>query len=160
MKVFKDIMSGDEMLSDSYGEEVDGPFVEAEGAYMMKDTGVAGFECGEEGVEDGVVRVIDIVDAFKLQEVAFDKKQYQAHMKGYLQAMKAELEADGKPEAADELVAQAKSVIAGVLGKADELSFYMGENLQENSMVVLVEWDAEGIPTFMYWRHGLMEEKY
>eukprot|EP00694_Reclinomonas_americana_P002675 EC788438.1.p2 GENE.EC788438.1~~EC788438.1.p2 ORF type:complete len:95 (+),score=24.17 EC788438.1:114-398(+) len=75
-------MSGDEKLSDSYGEEVDGPFLKAKGGYIMKDTGVAGFECGEEGVEDGVVRAINIVDAFKLQEVPFDKKQYQAHIKG------------------------------------------------------------------------------
>ena len=41
-------------------------------------------EEGEEGAEDQVQQVIDVVHSFRLNETSFDKKSYLTHLKGLL----------------------------------------------------------------------------
>ena len=161
MLIFKDIFCDDEVISDSYKMELDGPFFKVRGAYVEKNNAVAGFEVGEEGVEDTVERVVNIVDAFRLQELPHTKQQYQQHIKGYLQVLKAKLEEDGKPEEAAELVAQSKAVIVPILGRINDFKFYVPCNFDDKSMVILCDFDqADGTPIFMFWRAGLKQEKY
>lgn len=111
MRVWKDIISGDEMVSDSfnYVELYDGAALEFKARFVTKkendDCGVAANvdEDAEEGAkaeggDDKTVTVIDIVDALRLQEISLDKKGFMSYVKGYLKAIKEKLEAAGKAD--------------------------------------------------------------
>ncbi|KAL7259557.1 hypothetical protein ACSBR1_005446 [Camellia fascicularis] len=50
---------------------------------------------GDEGVDDKAVKVVDIVDTFRLQEQpAFDKKQFVAFVKKYIKSLTPKLESE------------------------------------------------------------------
>jgi len=49
----------------------------------------------DDGVDDQAVKVVDIVDTFRLQEQpAFDKKQFVTYMKRYIKLLTSKLEAE------------------------------------------------------------------
>ena len=106
MRVWKDIISGDEMLSDSFPITTlyDDAALEAKARFVTKkeneDCGIAAnTEEGEEepaAADDKTITVIDIVDVLRLQEITLDKKGFMAYIKGYLKAVKEKLEASGK----------------------------------------------------------------
>ena len=48
-----------------------------------------------------------------------------------------------------------------VLGKFDEYRFYLGEKMDAEAMVVLMNYREDGLtPYFIYFKDGLREEKY
>ncbi|MQL36400.1 hypothetical protein EI006_26780, partial [Escherichia coli] len=102
MLVYQDLLTGDELLSDSfpYKEIENGMLWEVEGKWVVKgavdvDIGAnPSAEGGEdEGVDDQTVKVVDIVDTFRLQEQpSFDKKQFLAFMKRYVKLLTPKLD--------------------------------------------------------------------
>ncbi|KAL5726445.1 hypothetical protein ACHQM5_009488 [Ranunculus cassubicifolius] len=86
MLVYEDLLTGDELLSDSfnYKELYNGALWEVEGKWVVQgaidvNIGANPSEEGgdDEGVDDQAVKVVDIVDTFRLQEQpAFEKKQF------------------------------------------------------------------------------------
>ncbi|MHC5589715.1 translationally-controlled tumor protein, partial [Escherichia coli] len=105
MLVYQDLISNDELLSDSfpYTEIENGMLWEVEGKWVVQgalnvDIGAnPSAEGGEddEGVDDQAVKVVDIVDTFRLQEQpAFDKKQFMAYMKRYVKQLTPKLDAE------------------------------------------------------------------
>ncbi|KAK5771956.1 hypothetical protein PVK06_048212 [Gossypium arboreum] len=87
--------SGDELLSDSfpYKEIENGMLSEVEGKWVVQgavtvDIGANPSAEGgdeDEGVDDQAIKVVDIVDTFRLQEQpAFDKKQFVTYMKSFV----------------------------------------------------------------------------
>jgi hypothetical protein len=92
--IAQDVISGDEMISDSYDlETVDGVIYEANGAKITIggesfDTGAnASAEGGDEdGGDETKETKINIVHAFQLNETQFDKKAYLGHLKGTLRS--------------------------------------------------------------------------
>eukprot|EP00262_Sarcandra_glabra_P003326 TRINITY_DN1398_c1_g1_i1.p1 TRINITY_DN1398_c1_g1~~TRINITY_DN1398_c1_g1_i1.p1 ORF type:complete len:110 (-),score=34.30 TRINITY_DN1398_c1_g1_i1:423-752(-) len=103
MLVYQDLLSGDELLSDSfpYKEILNGMLWEVEGKWVVQgavdvDIGAnPSAEVGEEdeGVDDQVVKVVDIVDTFRLQEQpSFDKKQFITYIKRYIKLLTPKLE--------------------------------------------------------------------
>ncbi|MBL1639761.1 hypothetical protein ELD68_35350, partial [Klebsiella pneumoniae] len=90
----QDLLSGDELLSDSfpYKEIQNGVLWEVDGKCVVQgavDVDVranpsAEGADGDEGVDDQTVKVVDIVDTFRLQEQPpFDKKQFVTWVKRY-----------------------------------------------------------------------------
>lgn len=49
-------------------------------------------EGGDEGVEEHVETVNNVVHSFRLNPTAFDKKSYMVYIKGYMKALKKKLE--------------------------------------------------------------------
>eukprot|EP00262_Sarcandra_glabra_P003327 TRINITY_DN1398_c1_g1_i2.p1 TRINITY_DN1398_c1_g1~~TRINITY_DN1398_c1_g1_i2.p1 ORF type:complete len:146 (-),score=35.75 TRINITY_DN1398_c1_g1_i2:511-948(-) len=105
MLVYQDLLSGDELLSDSfpYKEILNGMLWEVEGKWVVQgavdvDIGAnPSAEVGEEdeGVDDQVVKVVDIVDTFRLQEQpSFDKKQFITYIKRYIKLLTPKLEGE------------------------------------------------------------------
>ena len=84
MRVWKDIISGDEMVTDAFPITYlhDECALEAKARFVTKkendDCGIAAnTEEGEEEAavaDDKTVTVIDVVDALRLQEITLDKK--------------------------------------------------------------------------------------
>ena len=97
MLVYQDLLTADEFLSDSFPhkELFNGAFQEVEGKWVVQgaidvDVGTNHFaKDGEyEGVDDQAVKVVDIVDMFRLQEQpTFDKKQFVTYMKKYIKLL-------------------------------------------------------------------------
>ena len=168
MIIYKDLVSGDEVLTDVFKMKVvDDIFYEVEGKLKTEVTnkiddsligGNASIE--EQAVEmddDAVQSGIDVVLANRLQETGFNKKSYQVYIKEYMGKVLAHLEKT-KPDRVADFKANAKVAIKKVLENFKEYQFFIGESGNQDGMVVLVEWKEE-IPYLYYFRDGLLEEK-
>jgi hypothetical protein len=84
VKVFFDVITGDEMVSDSYDSEVifNETCLEVQGCLRTKKG--EHFELGGDDDADDTegATVIDIVDSFNLKETSYDKKTFNAYIKG------------------------------------------------------------------------------
>ena len=169
MIIFKDFLTGDEVLSDSYDlKEVGGVVYEADCAMIELgavnvDTGAnASAEEAEEGVDDAAVKVNNIVHSFRLQSTTFDKKSYLAYLKGYMKSVKAKLQEKGKD--ADVITAFEKGAQAYVKEKLlpnfKDFEFYTGESMDPDGMIILLNYREDGTtPYIIVWKHGLDEMK-
>ncbi|KAK1984781.1 Mss4-like protein [Colletotrichum cereale] len=169
MIIYKDILTEDEIISDSYDlKDIDGIVYEADCA-MITEGGVnvdiganASAEEAEEGVEDTEVKVNNIIRSFRLQSTQFDKKGYLAYLKGYMKAVKAALQEKGAP--AERITAFEKGaqtyVKEKLLPNFKDFEFYTGESMNPDGMVVLLNYREDGVtPYIIVWQHGLTEMK-
>ncbi|KAF5228192.1 hypothetical protein FAUST_11278 [Fusarium austroamericanum] len=169
MLIFKDILNGDELISDSYDlKEVGGIVYEADCA-MIEEGGVevdiganASAEEAAEDLDDAKVKVNNIVNSFRLQSTTFDKKSYLAYLKGYMKSVKAKLQDNGA--SAEDIKAfesgASKFVKDTLLPKFKDFEFYTGESMDPDGMVVLLNYRDDGVtPYTIFWKHGLKEMK-
>jgi len=164
MKIFKDIISGDEMASDSFPMEVVDDcaykittkiITRTEGNY---DT--AGDGLGEETYDPTSVSVNNLIDAHRLAETSFDKKSYMTYIKGYMQALKKRIEASN-PSRVDAFMKGAQAFVKKVMADFSEYSFYTGESMNPDAMVALLRYSEDGQTPYIYlFVDGLREEKY
>lgn len=167
MLVYQDILTGDELLSDSfpYKEIENGMLWEVEGKWVVPgavdvDTGAnPSAEGGDEdgGVDDQAAKVVDIVDTFRLQEQpAFDKKQFVTFMKRYIKNLQAKLE----PEKQELFKKHIEGATKYLLSKLSDLQFFIGESMHDDGSLVFAYY-KEGAtdPTFIYIAYGLKEIK-
>uniref|UniRef100_A0A0P4WJ74 Translationally-controlled tumor protein homolog n=1 Tax=Scylla olivacea TaxID=85551 RepID=A0A0P4WJ74_SCYOL len=167
MKVFKDIVSGDEMFTDTYKfEDIDDAFYMVVGKHTTVTEGnieLAGAnpsaEEADEGTESSSVSGIDVVIYMRLQETGFgSKKDYLTYMKDYMKTLKGKLE--GTPNI-DKLPAIQKP-LQELLKKFKDLQFFTGESMNPDGMVVLGDYkeiDGEERPVLYFPKYGLEEEK-
>jgi len=170
MKVFKDVITNDEMFTDAF------KFEDIEDAFYMvigKHTTVSGdniqldganpsAEDGEEdfGGDSEATSGIDVVLHMRLQETAFgQKKEFVTYFKGYLKSLKEKL-AD-EPDTIAKLPALQKP-IGPILKNFDQLQFFTGESGDPDGMVVILDYkdvDGEEKPVLYFPKYGLVEEK-
>ena len=103
MKVWTDLFSGDEMVSDSYPHKItyEEACLEVKSRLVTKgaeDFGIADNSEDGAGAESGGETVIDVVDGCRLKEVTLDKKTWMGYIKVYLKRVKSHLEENGKAE--------------------------------------------------------------
>ena len=175
MKVWIDIISGDEMISDSYPhtEVFNGAGLEVKARYTTKGaeyTGVAANvdEDAEEGAaaeggDDGAVTVVDVVDAFKYNEIiGFQKKEFMTWVKSYLAKVTEKLKANGKEARIDGFKAGATDMVKFIISKWDEMQVFAGAKYDMDASLC-VAWqknqEDEG-PTFLFFLDGMKEEKF
>ncbi|KQJ87403.1 translationally-controlled tumor protein homolog [Brachypodium distachyon] len=167
MLVYQDKLTGDELLSDSfpYKELENGVLWEVDGHWVVQ--GAVDVDIGanpsaegggeDEGVDDQAVKVVDIVDTFRLQEQpAFDKKQFVAYIKRYIKNLTPKLEADEQ----EVFKKNVEGATKFLLSKIKDLQFFVGESMGDDASVVFAYY-KEGAtdPTFLYFAHGLKEVK-
>ena len=167
MLVYQDLLTGDELLSDSfpYKEIENGMLWEVEGKWVVKgsvdvDIGAnPSAEGGEddEGVDDQAVKVVDIVDTFRLQEQPpFDKKQFVVFMKRYIKNLTAKLDEE-KQEVFKKNIEPATKFL---LSKIKDLQFFVGESMHDDGGLVFAYYKEGAVdPTFLYFAYGLKEIK-
>ncbi|KAI4338520.1 hypothetical protein MLD38_023569 [Melastoma candidum] len=167
MLVYQDLLTGDELLSDSfpYKELFEGALWEVEGKWVVR--GAVDVDIGanpsaegggdDEGVDDQAVKVVDIVDTFRLQEQpSFDRKQFVTYMKRYIKLLTAKLEAEQQEAFKKSIEAATKFL----LSKLSDLQFFVGESMHDDSSLVFAYYkDGATDPTFLYFGHGLKEIK-
>ncbi|KAJ6904335.1 hypothetical protein NC651_021460 [Populus alba x Populus x berolinensis] len=167
MLVYQDLLSGDELLSDSfpYTEIENGVLWEVEGKWVVQ--GAVDVDIGanpsaeggdeDEGVDDQTVKVVDIVDTFRLQEQpAFDKKQFVTYMKRFIKLLSEKLDDENKEHFKKNIEGATKFL----LSKIKDFQFFVGESMHDDSALVLAYY-KEGAtdPTFLYFGHALKEVK-
>ncbi|KAH8669855.1 Mss4-like protein [Ilyonectria robusta] len=170
MIIYKDIITGDEILSSAYDPElVDDIMYRAECGYITEgsvsvNTGAnASAEEAEEALDDGAARVMDVVNSFRLEKTEFDKKSYLTSLKAYMKSVKAALQEKGaSPEEVTAFEKGAQAYVKNTLLKLDfsNLDFYTGESMNPDGMVVIIEWYDDGAKSrLLVWKHGVSEMK-
>ena len=166
--VYKDVISGDEFISDSYPItpcfndaciEVKARMV-AKDNYKMETANHFGGGDDDEG-EDDTPQVIDIVDSFQLNEINFTKKDFAAWAKGYLGAVTKHLTSKGKEERVPEFKKGATEAVKFIMSKIDEMQFFCGQKYDmEGSVCFCYNKDGEAEPTFIFFVDGMKQEKF
>ncbi|CAM6123151.1 unnamed protein product [Calypogeia fissa] len=167
MLVYQDIFSGDELLSDSfqYTEIENGILWEVEGKWVVQ--GAVDVDIGanpsaegggeDEGVDDTAVKVVDIVDTFRLQEQpAFVKKALLGNLKKFIQNLVAKLPEDRQAV----IKAKAGDAVKYILAKVEDLQYFVGESMQDDCSLVFAYYkEGKADPTFLYFADALKEVK-
>ncbi|VAI52336.1 unnamed protein product [Triticum turgidum subsp. durum] len=167
MIVYQDRLSGNELLSDSflYRELENGVLWEVDGQWVVQgavDVDIGANPCNEggdheggdqEGVDEEAVKVIDIVDTFRLQELpAFERKEFCTYMKRYIKNLSAKLE-DEEQECFKNNIESATKFL---LSKLADFQFFVGESMHDDGSLVFAYYkDGAADPTFLYFAHGL-----
>jgi len=171
MKIFKDLYTGDEMLSDALPyKEVDGIALNVETKNFAKTLN-ANFDIGanpsgegggdDEGFDgDQTVTVNNLVDAHKLVQTQYDKKSYLQHIKAYMKRLLDTIK-EKNPSRAEAFQKQAQEFVKKIIANFDQYEFYTGEQMDPEAMVALKYYSEDGLtPFFYFWKDGLREEKY
>lgn len=171
MKLYKDIFTGDEMFSDTYKMklqdeviwEVYGKLVQRKDGEIRLEGSNPSAEEADEGTEAGVSSGVDIVLNHRLVETfAFgDKKGYTLYLKDYMKKLVEKLQ-ERAPDQVDVFKTNMNKVMKELLGRFKEFQFFTGESMDIDGMVAICEYrdvDGDQVPVFMFFRHGLDEEK-
>ncbi|CAL0310876.1 unnamed protein product [Lupinus luteus] len=107
----------------------------------------------DEGVDDQAVKVVDIVDTFRLQEQpSFDKKQFVTYIKRYIKLVTPKLE----PEKQELFKKNIEGATKFLLSKLN----FVGESMHDDGSLVFAYYKEGAIdPTFIYFAHALKEIK-
>lgn len=160
------------MFSDTYKIKlVDDVLYEVYGKLVSRKEGdiqIDGFnpsaEEADEGNEVAVESGVDVVLNHRLVEsYAFnDKKSYTLYLKDFMKKLVAKLE-EQDPSQVDVFKTNMNKVMKDILGRFKELQFFTGESMDIDGLIGLMEYrdiDGESVPVLMFFKHGLVEEKF
>ncbi|THU57164.1 hypothetical protein C4D60_Mb03t00630 [Musa balbisiana] len=155
MLVYRDLLTADELLSDSFHckEIENGMLLEVEGKWVVKgaiDVDIGANPSAEGGEDEGVD------DSAIKEQPAFDKKQFVTYMKRYIKLLTPKLDEE-KQELFKKHIEGATKFL---LSKLKDLQFFVGESMHDDgSMVFAYYKDGATDPTFLYFACGLKEVK-
>jgi len=168
MIIYKDLLTGDEIISDSYNLKlIDNIVYEADckkiniGGESFDVGGNPSAEGGEEALDDNVETKLDVAHSFRLTETQFDKKTYLSHLKTYMKKVKEGLKEKGaSDDEVKEFETGASAYAKKIIGKFKDFEFLIGESMDPDGMVVLLNYREDGTtPYVTVWKHGLTEMK-
>ncbi|KAG7005260.1 translationally-controlled tumor protein [Physcia stellaris] len=178
MIIYKDIVTGDEIISDSYDmKEVDDTVYEVNCKKIVR--GGDNFDIGanpsaeeqDEALEEGQKQVIDVVDAFRLNfygdeesgtRALTSKKDFMSQFKGYLKKVIGKLKEGGADEAKiKDFQTKVQSYYTSKIApNFQDFDFYLGESMDPDGMVILLNYREDGMtPYVTIWKDGLTEMK-
>ncbi|XP_025235251.1 translationally-controlled tumor protein-like isoform X2 [Theropithecus gelada] len=152
MIIYRDLISHDEMFSDIYKirEIADGLCLEVERKMVSRT----------EGTESTVITGVDIVMNHHLQETSFTKEAYKKYIKDYMKSIKGKLE-EQRPERVKPFMTGAAEQIKHILANFKNYQFFIGENMNPDGMVALLDYREDGVTPYMiFFKDGLEMEKY
>ncbi|XP_045143444.1 translationally-controlled tumor protein-like [Echinops telfairi] len=171
MIIYRDLISRDEMFSDIYKirEIADGLCLEVEGKKVSRaeghiDDSLIGGNASAAGpdgdaAESTVVTGVDIVLNHHLQETSFTKDAYKKYIKDYMKSIKGKLE-EQKPERVKPFMTAAVEQIKHILANFKKYHFFLGENMNPDGMVALLDYREDGVTPYMiFFKDGLEMEK-
>ena len=177
MIVYKDLISGDEMMTDAFprnsvhdkdGNIVEGLF-EVESSMSVKGSDNVDIGCGnafggEEETNDGSVeKVNNIVDSFTYTEVPFgNKSELKEYLRDYFRSIRAKLKEEGTPQPEiKEFMSQAPAMVVFLLSQFSDMQTFAGESMTaEGGMAFGYYKDGAHCPTFVYITKSLEAEKF
>lgn len=168
MIIYKDVISGDEMISDAYDiKEVDDTIFEVDCQMITVKAGEdvdiganPSAEDADDALEEGSSSVNNVVYSFRLQETSFDKKSFMVYIKGYMKKVKAYL-SENNPDAVGAFEKGATTAVKKIIANFKDYEFFTGESMDPEGMVVLMNYRDDGMTPYMvFWKHGLKGEKF
>ena len=116
----------------------------------------------DEMPDDRSVTVIDLVDAFRLQEINLDKKGFMAYVKTYLKKIKETLETNGKADRVAPFQKGATELVKFIISKFDEIQIFSGESIDYDAGFAYCYYkeQTDAGPTFLFFLDGMRDEKY
>ncbi|OKL56045.1 Translationally-controlled tumor protein-like protein [Talaromyces atroroseus] len=177
MIIYKDIISGDEIISDTFNLKEEGPvlwtadcrkYLKGSESFQLEGANPSA-EGGDEdeGGEGAQTMVHDIEDQFRLVWLKTDegmkpsKEAYKSHLKTYVKAVNNKLKEKGaSEETIKEFQSGAAAAVKKILGNYDNYDVLMGQSMDGNAMHVLIDFRDDGVTPFAtVWKHGLEEMK-
>eukprot|EP01118_Nematostelium_gracile_P007997 TRINITY_DN2626_c0_g1_i1.p1 TRINITY_DN2626_c0_g1~~TRINITY_DN2626_c0_g1_i1.p1 ORF type:complete len:175 (-),score=46.80 TRINITY_DN2626_c0_g1_i1:47-571(-) len=173
MKIYKDIISGDQLLSDEFEKtEVDDVIYEVKSKTVQKKNfgeahiGIPSEEnpSEEEKSEennDPPVNVDALIDSARLVPTSFDKRSYTIYIKNYMKKILEKLR-ETNPDRTANFKEGANTFVKKILDSWDETSYglFTGRSLNRDGMVVLQFYKHDGQTTYYYlFKDGLVEEE-
>eukprot|EP01120_Amphizonella_sp_Union-15-10_P000981 TRINITY_DN1104_c0_g1_i2.p1 TRINITY_DN1104_c0_g1~~TRINITY_DN1104_c0_g1_i2.p1 ORF type:complete len:166 (-),score=41.01 TRINITY_DN1104_c0_g1_i2:41-538(-) len=164
MLIFKDVITGDEVLSDAFPKLViDDVIWEVQTKNIVKtgdDSGIPNNDEDGGDIPSDAVTVNNVIDAHGLVETKFVKKDYLTYLKGYLKSVEAHL-AKANPGRVDAFKKAAQTFVTKkLLPKFDEFQFFTGSSMDPTGIVVLMWYpDGEVDPKIWVFFDGLKEQK-
>merc|ERR1712002_1249508 len=172
MLVFKDIITGDEMFTDSYKyvEENDAFYKVIAKNITVKSDDIqleGSNPSAEENADDfgggDVTSGVDVCLHMRLAETSFGvKKEFIVYLKDYLKTLKEKLTAEGKTEAVEKLP-NIQKPIAEILKNFKDLQFFTGESGNPDGMIAILDYqdiDGEERPVVFFPKYGIKMEKF
>jgi hypothetical protein len=129
MKVFKDLISGDEMFSDSYPHQLiyQDAIYEVKSKYVTKGSDNICIASDDVNEDDGEGEtVVDLVDSFGLLEMNLSKKDFMGYVKDFLKANVKMMKEDGREDRVKAFQAGATEAVKFIVSKIGEFQFFMG----------------------------------
>lgn len=180
MRVFVDIVTDDELLTDAFNFELlyNDAIMKYQGKQIkLAAEGEIDIGCGnefggapeEEGGEEEAPRIVtDVIENAKLVLTKFEKKEFKEYIKKYFKRILAYLQEKKKEDRIDKFKAGAQEFIKHVMESYDKVEFYLGPNADEKEKdeleggVVIAIWEDEEAPApvFYFFADGLKEVKY
>jgi hypothetical protein len=165
MRVYVDLISGDEFVSDSYPSQLihDDACLEVKGRYVKKGSeqiAIASDDIIEE--DENAVTVVDIVDAFQLNEIQLGKKDFAAWVKNYLGKITEKLKEQGKEDRIDNFKKGATALTKAILAQFDEFQIYTGPKYDmEGGLAFSYQKEqTDDGPTFLFYADGFKIVKF
>ncbi|KAF7670358.1 hypothetical protein LDENG_00252320 [Lucifuga dentata] len=148
MKLYRCIITGDEMFSDVYKCKLsdDGVFYEVEGKNITRcegdidDSLIGGNASAEDPTDNQLdstsVSGIDIALNHHLTETTYSKKQYIAHVKEYVKSLVSRIEKDD-PERVAAFKKGANDAVKNIVSNLDSYRFFMGERWSGGREIII-----------------------
>jgi hypothetical protein len=176
MRIYQDLFTDEEFLSDSYKielihEEVIG---EVQSRMIVKSDVEVDVGCGnafggqneddgDQGGQTGgapVAKVIDLVDAFQYEETSFDLEGFNSYFKSYMKKLQDWVKAN-KPDRLEKFKIGALAFFKWAKANFDELSFYTGKSYDMENLIVMSYYKKpeDPAPTFLYVMDGMKSYK-
>lgn len=182
MLIFKDIVNGDEFMSDifPFTLEYDDVIMKVPSQYKSKDkVGEVDIGCGNEfgggdaaegdgadGGDEDNEKVIDVIYNANLKQVNMSKKEFGAYIKDYFKKVIEHLEKNGKADRVDGFKKGATDFVKFIMKKFDDVEIYTGNNGEtEDGEIVgglaISYWENEEAkgPMIYFFKDALVEEK-
>jgi len=176
MIVYKDMISGDEVLSDAFslkevldkeGNPVDGlMMIESKMISKSDDVDVG---CGDafgggdaDGPADTSMMVNNVIDSFQLTETQIGSPaDFKAWIKEYMNAIRGQMKEKGLgKEKIQEFMGKAQGIAKFLLQNFSDLQFYLGPAFNPDTMIFSLYPDGAVVPNFYYIMDGLVAEKF
>jgi len=170
MKIYKCIVTGDELFSDAKKVTEEDGFYKVVGKHTSRsnkfDDALIGANASaeepqEDAAEDSVESGIDIVIDMRYVESGFGKKKdYQIYMKDYIKKLKEIVNPSDVAAFDAEILASFKKAAEWF----KDLQFFATEQMDPQGIMPLLKWETpEGekdeVPVFYYYKCGVKEEK-
>jgi hypothetical protein len=169
MIIYKDILTGDTLLSDAYKViDVPGSVLWEVNCNWVKRRADDGFERANPSTETGdddddgdFEMVLDIQEDFALYRIEhLPRGEYRREVKSYLRTLNSKLAENGvSEEEVEEFQAGAVAALEKILDNYDDYEVFTGASMDRNAMYVLIGHRQDGkTPFATIWKDGLVEE--
>jgi len=167
MIVYKDIISGDELFTDTFPMQVVGDVFYKVKCKMTSEkvsndynTGAnASAEEAADDLEEKANSGLDVALQCRLTEPApFNKKkEYLLYLKEYINRLKEKISAEDHAVLKEKL----QPAMTELMANFKKLDMYQGESADPDAMIALVNWEEdETVPYMYFFKQGAIAEKF